>query len=184
MSLFVIYQDIKEHGIETIFVIYLILRLIEIAPIRINPWSTLVKSVRHFFTGDLAEKIEQIETNQKDISDKFEKTQNLMRTRFCEIDSQMNRKFDTLSEDLKYSVAMSSRYRLIRAADELKNGIEISPDHLEVLLQDDLKVYKMYCDNHPEYINHKGQKSVQILLAYESMIIHNEAEEKYKKVTE
>lgn len=181
MSLYVIYQDIKAHGVETAFLIYLILKLIDITPININPWQSIVKAIRRFFTGDLAQKIDAIEKNQNDIVSKFEKTQELMQERFETIDNQMNDSFNSLNEELIFNNAMTSRYRLIRAADELSNGIEPSKDHLEILLQDDKRIYESYCNSHPDFVNHKGKVSVQLLLTYEQMLIKKEAEEKYKQ---
>lgn len=181
MSLYVIYQDIKAHGVETAFLIYLILKLIDITPININPWQSIVKAIRRFFTGDLAQKIDAIEKNQNDIVSKFEKTQEIMKERFQTIDSQMSENFNSIEEELAFSCAMTSRYRLIRTADELSNGLEPSHDHLEILLQDDLPTYQKYCDTHPDFVNHKGRVSVQLLLTYEQMLIRKEAEEKYKQ---
>ena len=97
-----------------------------------------------------------------------------MKERFLEIDTQMNEKFTKLGNDLSYSVAMTSRYRLIRAGEDVINGVGISKDRLEVLLNDDLKVYQRYCNEHPEYINHKGQRSVKILLDYENEVLEHE----------
>lgn len=181
MTLYNVWMDIKEHGIETAFLVYAILKMIDIAPIKINPWTSLVNGMRAFFMGDLPAKIERVEENQAEISQKFEATQNIMKSRFEAIDEQMKNNFSEIREDISFSEAMSSRYRLIRTADELTNGLEPSKDHLEILLQDDLQIYQGYCDAHPEFINHKGRRSVQMLLIYEEALIRKEAEENYGK---
>ena len=165
-------------------IIIFFLSCIEISKIKFNPISAILKFIGKACNSTLYEKMDALEKQQNELSDKFEKTYDAMQERFKEIDNQMETRFEdvgqrfdgmsdrlqTYKDQLDYSVAMTSRYRLIRAAENVIDGSGVSKDRLEVLLNDDLKVYQTYCNTHPEYINHKGQRSVKILLDYESEV--------------
>lgn len=76
-----------------------------------------------------------------------------------------------IKSKLEYDEAMNSRYRMVRVADEIKNGVEPSEDTLEQLAED-LDIYDSYCDRHPDYKNHKGRNSRRIIIEYERGIGH------------
>lgn len=80
-------------------------------------------------------------------------------------------KIDKLDKRIEFKDAMTCRYRIIRAADEIRNGSELSEEHLEQL-GEDIEIYKNYCKAHPDYTNHKGQKSMQLVLDYEDRILN------------
>lgn len=80
--------------------------------------------------------------------------------------SKLTDSVNNLSEKLDFNEAMTSRYRIIRAADEIINGVELSDEHLEQL-GEDIEIYKAYCAKHDDYKNHKGQLSMKLVLDYE-----------------
>ena len=75
-----------------------------------------------------------------------------------------------LSDKIDLNEAMNSRYRIIRAADEIRNGYELSDDNLEQI-GEDIDIYNLYCQNHPKYKNHKGQKSMNLIMDYEKKVM-------------
>lgn len=158
-------------------IVLIILSCIEISKIKLNPISAFLKFVGKACNATLYEKMDALEKQQNELSAKFEQTYEAMQERFIDIDTQIDSKFNDLNEkinnvdnNLDFSVAMTSRYRIIRAADEIVAGSDISKDRLDVLLNDDLAVYQSYCNRHPKYINHKGQNSKRLLLDYEKEI--------------
>ena len=74
-----------------------------------------------------------------------------------------------LIEKIEMNEAMTSRYRIIRAADEVRNGGELSDDAVEQLAED-LDIYDSFCENHPSYKNHKGRNSRRIVIEYEEKL--------------
>lgn len=132
--------------------------LIEITPIKINPWSAIISWISKRLTKRLEDKIDE---NSKHSSDNYTILSNEISSIKLEIDS--------LKESNEFREAMTSRYRIIRAADELNNGIILSDDHLDQL-SEDIDIYDHYCITHPEYANHKGQKSKQTIQDYELMV--------------
>lgn len=171
----IIIDYIQMHlGSVSATIIIFFLSCIEVSKIKLNPISSILKFVGKACNATLYSKMDELEKSQSDICKEFNITRDIMKERFLDIDTQMNEKFTKLGNDLSYSVAMTSRYRLIRAGEDVINGVGISKDRLEVLLNDDLKVYQRYCNEHPEYINHKGQRSVKILLDYENEVLEHE----------
>lgn len=79
---------------------------------------------------------------------------------------EVQHQVDDVKQEQKLTIATNSRYRIIRAADEVRNGNDLSEDHVEQL-GEDVDIYKAYCDTHPDYKNHKGRVSMEIVLDYE-----------------
>lgn len=187
-------MDIRNHSAETAIIVAVFLKLVDIAPIKLNPWSALVNGIRKFFVGGVNERITAVEKNQSEIAETLANVNELMRARMSDIDYITNEKFDQFSKKIdliaekqdKLSRTQdetnmsTSRYRIIRAAGEVLSGQELSDDYIEQL-GEDAEIYVNYCNNHPEFKNHKGKKSLQIFLDYEDMKLKREAEKNFKK---
>lgn len=162
MSLNELIRAIDLHS-NVIWAVILVLSiLIEVTPIKINPWSALVSWISRLFTKDLkAQLTENTETylaSYKDLKDNI---------------NDIKKEVNAIKENNDTERAMTSRYRIIRAADELRNGAsKLSEDHLEQL-GEDIDIYDKYCKTHPMYRNHKGQKSKALILAYEQQLEDN-----------
>lgn len=81
----------------------------------------------------------------------------------------INKTVKELIEKIDANEAMTSRYRIIRAADEVRNGGDLSDDAVEQLAED-LDIYDSYCDRHPDFKNHKGKNSRRIVVEYEERL--------------
>lgn len=79
-------------------------------------------------------------------------------------------KLTTIVED---DIAMTSRYRIIRYDDEELHGVHHSADH-KAQIMEDCNIYKSYCDNHPNFVNHKGQNAM-------NRIMNDDVKQEYKK---
>lgn len=89
----------------------------------------------------------------------------------------INNTVKELIEKIDANEAMTSRYRIIRAADEVRNGGELSDDAVEQLAED-LDIYDSYCDRHPNFKNHKGKNSRRIVVEYEEKLSRRKEEKK------
>ena len=104
----------------------ILLTLIQIAPIKINPWSWLAKKVRHALIGELITKIEKVESEVSGIRKE-------------------------MGEDR----AISARVRILEFADEMFFNQKHSKESFDQVL-DDIKKYNTYFDNHPDFENDKA----------------------------
>lgn len=148
MSLYEIYEMIKtanlNGGIMTAIIV-IILSCIQASELKLNPWTWLFTTIGNIANKPLLDEVKELKKEIKEIK----KNQ------------------DDLKEENWFQKAMSSRYRIIRAYDEVtKLHMELSDDHLEQL-GEDVEIYDDYCRHHPEYLNHKGQNSRDFIVSYE-----------------
>ena len=107
--------------------------LIQIVPIKLDPWTALGKAIRHLLVGDIEKKLDAI-----------------------------SKKVDTLESQFSEEKAIRARARILRFSDEVYNGVYHSKDHFEDIL-DDIKMYNEYCDKHPAFLNNKTEISAAII---------------------
>ncbi len=60
MDAHTLYMTVKEHGTLAMMAIALVMTLIQITPIKINPWSKLARGIAKLFTGDVNKKLDAL----------------------------------------------------------------------------------------------------------------------------
>ncbi len=107
--------------------------LIQIVPIKINPWSWVAKAAHGLLFGGIERKLDTI-------SDKV----------------------DRLEEQYQEDKAGQSRNHILRFADELYNGERHSKEYFDEILAD-CDRYEKYCEQHPNYKNSKTVMSTKLI---------------------
>lgn len=128
-----LYDWIKAGG----GVLILFFTLVQIAPIRINPWSAVARIVGKAMNKDMMDKLETVETDIKNLKEKHDE----MRCRMDKDDAD------------------DCRNRILRFADELRRGVEHSEEFFNQIL-DDITDYEQYCSEHPNYKNSKAVNAI------------------------
>lgn len=106
--------------------------------------------------GLIAKKLDKIDKSREYHREAFAQTQQDVQSIRNEIKS--------INQIISESEMRNSRYRIIRFDDEETAGTtHHSCDHWEQILED-IDIYSTYCDNHPEFHNHKGQGAMQRIL--------------------
>lgn len=105
--------------------------VIQLSPIRINPWSWLGKWLRKGLNGDVLEKLEQLE-----------------------------RRIDTMEYQREREKMAAARIRILRFGDECTRGVPHSEEYFNQVL-DDINSYESYCNAHPEYKNAKAVLTIE-----------------------
>ena len=105
--------------------------VIEIAPVKINPWTKLARAIGRAINGELMEKVDQLE-----------------------------KKVVKMDHDAGETRAKDARTRVLRFGDELIHDVRHSKEHFDDVL-DDITKYEKYCDEHPEFENDKMQITTQ-----------------------
>ena len=114
--------------------------LIQIAPIKIDPWTTCAKWLHKMFLGSIEEKIDKL-----------------------------SGKVDRLEAQAEEEKAIQARTHILRFADELYEGKHHSQEYFQQLL-DDIKVYEKYCEEHPKFTNGRTiQACAQIKGTYDKL---------------
>lgn len=97
--------------------------LIQVTPIKLNPWTWLAKKIGKAINGDLIEKVEKLDS-----------------------------KVDKLEKARGEENAENRRVRILRFSDELQHGVRHSQEHFDQILLD-ITVYNKYCAEHKEFLN-------------------------------
>ena len=97
--------------------------LVQIAPIKINPWSWLFKRVGKLLNGEVIEKVDALEEDVKEI-------------RYI----------------IGENEAINSRVRILRFNDEILRKHKHSKDHFDQVLAE-IDRYEHYCSTHPDFKN-------------------------------
>lgn len=107
-----------------------LLTLIQIAPIKVNPWSAILEWLGNQTNKALLAKMEAFEADMKGVK--------------AEV--------DTIRDENREIHAKDCRVRILRFADEIYLGQPHSHEHFKQILGD-ITHYEKYCDAHPEFEN-------------------------------
>lgn len=118
-------------------VAFTVLTLVEIVPVKINPWSALAKKIGRAMNREMMDKLEAVQKDVKNLKEQHDK-----------LEYRMN------EDD-----ANDCRTRILRFGDELRRGVEHSEEFFNQIL-DDISDYERYCTEHPEYKNSKAVNAI------------------------
>lgn len=108
----------------TLGVLVIISAFIEIVPIKVNPWTAILKWIGKKLNGDLSERVGALESTVKELKDEAKEQQ-----------------------------AIDARVRILRFGDELRlNNVKHTKEHFEQILND-IDFYNTYCDSHKDFKN-------------------------------
>lgn len=111
----------------------LLLTLIQIVPIKVNPWSAIMRGIGKALNGDVLKKLDALEMGQVETRRRLDK--------HTRIDDDRN--------------ADTHRSRILRFNTELLRGDKHTrEDFIEVLAEIDF--YEHYCREHPDYENNRA----------------------------
>lgn len=137
-------ETLKEIGVYGGGGLIVLFTLIQIAPIKINPWSWLGKHVGRMINGEVIEKVEALSDDVKHNKD---------------------------SDDEQW--ASLSRSHILRFGDELLHGVSHSKEHFDQILLD-IHKYETYCKDHPNYKNDVANATIEhIKHTYQKCLTEN-----------
>mgnify|MGYP006978301826 FL=1 len=126
--------------------------LIQIAPIKVNPWSTVARRFGQAINHDLLSKIDGLE---KDVA-------------------ELRKVGDAREAKEDERNAKAYRMRILRFGDEIRHGQLHSAEHYNDVLQD-ITEYEAYCVSHPGFKNQKAQSTIKLIAkAYEEHMRKND----------
>lgn len=97
--------------------------LLQLTPIKVDPWTWLARKVGRAVNGELLDRMEKLESMVK-----------------------------MMEETSSEQAAKSTRIRILRFGDEILHGIHHSKEHFNQILQD-ITEYEQYCREHPNFKN-------------------------------
>lgn len=109
-----------------------LLTLVQIAPVKINPWSWLAKAFGRAINADVLKELEEMKKVQRETQEKLDG--------HIRIDDERN--------------ADAHRARILQFNNELLREImHTREDFIEILAEIDF--YEKYCEEHPDYQNNR-----------------------------
>lgn len=123
-------------------VLLVVITVLQIAPIRLNPWSWIAKQIGRAINGEVIHKVEGLE---KEL---------------------MSLRADTTEESI-----VNCRVRILQFGDELLQDIHHSKDRFDQTLRD-IDKYEQYCETHKDFKNNITVMTVQhIKEVYNQLLI-------------
>lgn len=116
----------------------IVLTLVEITPIKINPWSWFAKIVGRAFNGEVMKEISHLKQGFEDIK----------------------RDVSDIREEAKEREATNRRTRILEFGDEILHEVDYSKEHWDNVLMD-ISAYENYCDDHPHYMNNVAKATIK-----------------------
>ena len=142
-------QDIVLAGGGGVFVL---LTLLQIAPIKINPWSAIAKTVGRAINAEVLKELDEMKSVQKDNRERLE--------RHIEVDNERD-------ADNKRASILQFNMEIVR------NIRHTREDFIEVLTHID--AYEQFCTDHPNYPNSRAVIAIaNIKRVYEERLQKND----------
>lgn len=131
--------------------ICVMLTLVEVTPIKINPWSWFAKRIGKLFNGEIIKEIghlkEEVKSVKIDVAD--------------------------IREEAKAREATNRRARILEFGDEILHNVDYSKEHWDSILMD-ISEYENYCDDHPHYMNNVAKATIKhIQYMYDKHLIED-----------
>lgn len=137
-------ESLPQLGLFGGGILAVVFTVLQIAPIKINPWSWLARAIGRAINGEV---IAEVRTLREDVKHN--------------------------KEDDDEQWASLSRSHILRFGDELLHGVAHSKEHFDQILLD-ISKYEKYCENHPEYLNNIANATIkQIKNTYQRCLEEN-----------
>lgn len=107
------------------------LTVLQISPIKLDPWTYILREIGKAMTGELAQEVKEL-----------------------------NGKVCELEKTVQEGGAVSARIRILRFGDEIYRGVKHTKEHFDQCLHD-ITTYEQYCREHPDFKNNMTMLTVQ-----------------------
>jgi hypothetical protein len=129
---------ISDNSGALAIVAVLVFSLIEITPIKLNPWTWIGKKIGRLFNGELMVEMKNVKTEVKGIKNDVA----------------------DIREEAKEREATNRRTRILEFGDEILHEVDYSKEHWDSILMD-VSAYENYCDDHPHYMNNVARATIK-----------------------
>ena len=124
-------MDLNEIFMGGGGVLVVLLTLVQIAPVKVNPWSAIAKAVGRAVNADVAKEL-------------------------CEIKKKLD---DHVTMDDRRT-ADGHRTRILHFNNELLRSIDHTEEEFNEVLAE-IDAYEEYCEEHPEYPNNRAVLAIE-----------------------
>lgn len=122
-----------------------VMTLIQISPLKINPWSfvsklfrKIVRKIVRVINGELFDEISSLKKQIGALENKIE---------------NVNTEVKSVEDAISEQAAIDCRTRILHFGDEVLHNVRHTKEHFDEILRD-IKTYNDYCTEHPNFPNH------------------------------
>ena len=126
--------------------------VIEVAPIKINPWSFLAKKIGKVMNSDV---LDSIDTLYKKVN-------------------QLDGYVKQLEQAQLECEAKRARTRILRFGDEVRLNVKHSKDSFDEVLAD-ITFYDTYCSTHPDFKNNRTKSTEKVIVDVYEECLRNDS---------
>jgi hypothetical protein len=130
--------------------------LIEITPIKFNPWSWFAKKIGKAFNGEVMKEIGNLKTKMGEEIGTLKTEMGSVNQKVKDIKQDVS----DIREEAKEREATTRRARILRFGDEILHDVAHSKEHWDSVLMD-ISEYEHYCDDHPHYMNNVAKATIK-----------------------
>lgn len=112
-------------------ILFIALTIVQICPIKINPWSWLAKKLGRAINGEVIEKVDKLGDD-----------------------------LQSLRSECDEREAVTSRLRILRFGDEILHEVHHTKEHFDQILLD-ITQYELYCSCHPDFRNNIAVATIE-----------------------
>lgn len=145
-------QLCSQHISDILSTLALFSIVIEVAPIKINPWSFLAKKIGKAMNSDV---LDSIVTLDKKVN---------------QLDSYVKQ----LEQAQLECEAKRARTRILRFGDEVRLNIKHSKDSFDEVLAD-ITFYDTYCSTHPDFKNNRTKSTEKVIVDVYEECLRNDS---------
>lgn len=121
-------------------VLVILLTLIQITPLKINPWSAIGRGIGRALNGDVLKELEEVKAQQRRTQEDLEK--------HVRVDDERN-------ADLHRARILQFNRELLRESEPTHT----EEDFNEILYN--ISCYEHYCETHPDYQNNRAVHAIK-----------------------
>lgn len=107
--------------------------LIQISPIKINPWSAIAKAIGRALNGEVIKKVDDLSEDLKSFKETCDKRE-----------------------------AEQRRTQILHFGDEILHGVQHSKEHFDQILLD-CTYYETFCEDHPHFANNVAVQTIDLI---------------------
>lgn len=152
MTLQEIFQSLINSGGFWTAAVFIVLTLIEITPIKLNPWSWFGKIVGKAFTGEVMKELGVVKQDMGSLKQEIGHVKEEVKG--------IKKDVADIREEAKEREATNRRTRILEFGDEILHEVDYSKEHWDQILLD-ITAYEHYCDDHPHYMNNVAKATIK-----------------------
>lgn len=147
-------------------ILLVVMTLIQIAPIKVNPWSAIGKLIGKAINGDVLEKLTEVEAGLAKNKSHLEETKQKLAETMQQL-ADTKQTLDETKAKLEDHVAMDDqrymdlhRARILQFNTDISRGMKHTKESFNDIMYN-ITCYEHYCDQHPEYPNNRAVQAIR-----------------------